>query len=301
MEYIEKMKTIQNAILECLDDESDKILDKLTELLNNQKNLKDVHELKSILYLILNIFQNHHRGPFFFDKIKAIINILKSDIKDSFSNDEIFTIFKANKRILLLLIDEDILTIDNEISEELSTYGDYFYPEIQKFNQKRLEDGQNKELPENFEEKRRSGENDSLVSELIRNDDIDEFIINYNKNNYSLNDKINYSIFESNQFLNENEPTLIEYALFFGSIRIFKFLRENRIELKPSSWIYAIHGKNPEIIQIIESDEKIFPEDKSYKQCYTESIKCHHNDFALYIKENLLINEENQNNTLFSA
>ena len=65
MEYLEKMKTIQNAILEYLDDEREQILDELSSLLNDQK---DIHELKSILYLISKICQNHHHGLSFLTK-----------------------------------------------------------------------------------------------------------------------------------------------------------------------------------------------------------------------------------------
>lgn len=85
---------------------------------------------------------------------------------------------------------------------------------------------------------------------------------------------------------------LIEYA--FESIQILKFLLHNEIELKPSSWPYAIHSQNPEIIQILEIEEKKLEDDQSYKQCFIESIKCHHNDFALYF-ENNIINEKKNN------
>ncbi|KAK8896774.1 hypothetical protein M9Y10_014691 [Tritrichomonas musculus] len=292
MEYLEKMKTIQNAILEYLDDEREQIFDELSSLLNDQK---DIHELKSILYLISKICQNHHHGPFFFNKIKTILNILKMEVNQCFSNIEIFNIFKSNKRILLLLIDESILTVDSVISEKLKIYEDYFYPEIKKFNQTTSNDEQINELTENFVEKRRIGENDRYLCELIRNDIIEDFITNYTKNLFLLTDQISSSIFETNPFLIHKEPTLIEYSLFFGSIQILRFLLQNGVVLNSSSWLYAIHGHNPEIIHILES-EKILPDDETYEECLKESIKCHHNDFAHYIKDNLLKKQVNHNN-----
>ena len=56
------------------------------------------------------------------------------------------------------------------------------------------------------------GENDSYICKLIRDDSIEEFIIFVNQGNISLaSSKIKYSICETNTFLMNNEPTLIEY------------------------------------------------------------------------------------------
>ena len=95
-------------------------------------------------------------------------------------------------------------------------------------------------------------------------------------------------------FLIDNENTsLIEYSAFFGSIQIFQYLMTNNAELKPSLWLYAIHSQNAEIIMLLESNKVDFPmynEDEKCKciQCYLESIKCHHNDIASYIENNLM-------------
>lgn len=51
------------------------------------------------------------------------------------------------------------------------------------------------------------------------------------KTNLSLHLKIKKSVFESNSFLLDIEPTLIEYAAFFGSIQIFRYLRYNDVAL----------------------------------------------------------------------
>ena len=76
----------------------------------------------------------------------------------------------------------------------------------------------------NFEEKRQKGENDSYLCELIRTDSIEDFISYVNQKNISLSSKIKSSIFETNSFLVEKEPSLIEYTAFFGSIQIFQYL-----------------------------------------------------------------------------
>ena len=78
-------------------------------------------------------------------------------------------------------------------------------------------------------------------------------------------------------------------AAFYGSIQIFKYLILNNVELRPSLWIYAIHGSDPSIIHSLE-ENNIKP--KSYVHCLIEEIKCHHNDIAKYIIDNYLTKEE---------
>ena len=95
----------------------------------------------------------------------------------------------------------------------------------------------------------------------------------------------------SNSFLNDKNPTLIEYASFFGSIQIFRFLMMNDVELTPSLWLYAIHSKNAELIHLLELNNvpsPIYNTNDNYIKCLTESIKCHHNDITEYIKINLI-------------
>lgn len=57
---------------------------------------------------------------------------------------------------------------------------------------------------------------------------------------------------------------------------------------------YHLHcGQNLEIIHILEN-KKVQPEDETYDEIYKESIKCHHNNIANYIKENLLKQNEGE-------
>ena len=85
------------------------------------------------------------------------------------------------------------------------------------------------EFTNEFFEKRKIGENDNHICQLIRKDLIEEFIVYVNRNNISLESLINPSIFETNSFLLKNkEVSLIEYAAFFGSIQIFQYLKINK-------------------------------------------------------------------------
>ena len=268
-EFLEEMGKIQTNLLEYLD-HGDNIEKKFQELINIFDDFK-IHDnqfkIKPLLYLILHISNNHHRESEFFLKIEKILQLFKDDIKKYFSNKELFCIFKSNKRLLLYLLEENMMVMDEYIVKRLTKndkyikakYPQYFQPEIQPFINKkwfpkyetneeeekneRIEDLK-KELPSDFYEKRKIGENDAEICKIIQNDLIEEFIIYINKNCYPIKSTINPSIYETNNFLlKQKEISLIEYASFYGSNQIFNYLRQNGAELKSSLWIYAVFLK----------------------------------------------------------
>ncbi|KAK8892751.1 hypothetical protein M9Y10_029992 [Tritrichomonas musculus] len=178
-------------------------------------------------------------------------------------------------------------------------YPQFFSPELQPFikndwfPQSNADnvwiDEINAKLPDNFYENRKIGENDNDICKLIRSDMITEFQSYVESQNISFNQIINLSIYKTNLFLIKtsiiNKLTLINYAEFFGSFQIFKFLQKNGAKITPESCFFAIHGNNFEIIRLLE-EKSIKPEDKSFHQSLVESIKCHHNELALYIEKN---------------
>lgn len=98
MEYLEKMRTIQNSILEFLDNEGEEQNnDDIAKILSFQQDKVNIEELKSLMYLISRISKNHHRKPLLFDKIRKILIFLKEVIKQSFSNTEIYNFSKRTK------------------------------------------------------------------------------------------------------------------------------------------------------------------------------------------------------------
>ena len=143
-----------------------------------------------------------------------------------------------------------------------------------------------KEIPDNFFELRKKGENESFLCELIREDDIKNFIVHVNKNSISLNAKIHFSTYETNLFLFRDDIELIEYAAFFGSNQILSFCKSEGVELKSSLWKFAIHSNNAEIISFLE-DNHIIPTPE-YGVCFWEAIDCHHNDIAIFFLNNYL-------------
>ena len=334
--YLDIMKDAEDKILEFLEEETD-FEEKFIILENNLNDTKirsDPYELLSLLHLVLKIGNNHFRTTNFFDKIERILQYFKEDIKKYYPNSELFNIFKSNKRILLFLIEQKILIFNDYIVKKItmtekyinSSYPQYFQPEIQPFIDEDWFQKNNcklpykkwikeikRDLPENFYEKRKRGENDSTICEFIQNDLIKEFVIYINKFNISPDTFIQPSIYETNSFLIKKQIktsddqfffkkdgiSLIEYAAFFGSIQIFKYLRINGAKLTPSLWYFGIHGKNGEILHILEEDH-IEIDDLSYKQLFYESIKCHHYEFADYFMNNFIQNKEESSEVLFN-
>ncbi|KAK8872106.1 hypothetical protein M9Y10_007865 [Tritrichomonas musculus] len=314
--YIKQKKELQLLLIGYLDSNDD---ENEVNYRNFEKYLKDhqiydnINEFRSILYLLSKIAKNHHRSQDFFKKIEQILIFLEKPIKQTFSNSEIFHIFKKNQRILLFLFKQNFITVDKSMvkyftrknKNQFFSFKFFFMTEIKSLldrkSRKRL-DKQLLKFDENtltdFEEKRKIGENDSYICQLIRDDSIEEFIAYTTRTCLSLsNSKIPESIYETNSFLvNNKETTLIEYAAFYGSIQIFQYLRMMEVELKPSLWLYAIHSNNANLIHLLE-EYRVEPDDISYEKCLKESIKCHHNEIANYIKANLL-KEKNTNNKL---
>ncbi|KAK8842426.1 hypothetical protein M9Y10_026009 [Tritrichomonas musculus] len=289
-EFLIKMANIQNALLHFIESEPNETnFQNFVKLVEDNQIQKDRQKFHSFLYLLNKVSNNHNRNTDFISKFEKILNFYASYIKQTFSNTEIFHIFENNKRILLFLINEKIVSIDHHINKSMqegqlknANYFDYF----QKFNS------------EEFEDQRKSGVNDDTICNLIQKDLIKEFIIFVNKNNVPLKSKIKHSIFETNSFLNKkDEVTLIEYAAFYGSLQIFNYLRMNEVELTPSLWLCAIHSRNEEMIFILQ-DYLIEPEYNDYSKCYAEAIKCHHNDIANFIKETKM--KESKDISIFS-
>ena len=270
--YLEKMKVFQAKILELFNDDID-ILSVEQILMQNFENKKNDYirqEIKPFLYIISKISNNYHRSPDFFDKIENLLLFIKDQIKQSFSNFEIFNIFKSNKRILLFLFkekfiipDQKIVKIFTEEKYQKNGYLNFFYEEI-KFHLKdeisQKIEKENKLIESDsllFEEKRKNGENENCICKMIQNDLIDDFISHVSLNNISLSTKIHTSIFETNHFLLNKNPTFFEYSAFYGSIRIFKYLLINKQKVTSSLWTYAVHGKNSEIIHLLEENNDL--------------------------------------------
>ena len=308
-EYIRQKKKLYNSLLDFLEnqDEIECNIHYLFENYNFIDNDKEIkHELKILLFLILRISDNHRRTPLFDQKINQIIIFFEKAIKQTFSNSEIFSIFKDNKRVLLFLFQNEIIIIDDSILNYLlknKTVCHFFYPEIESHHTENQKTEIKNELLSidsdiftNFEEKRQIGENDTFICSLIRQDSIFEFVSFVNRTEIPLSSKIKKSIFETNSFLIDKEPTLIEYATFYGSIQIFNYLKNSIIDLNENLWFYAIHSKSSKMIHLIEENVTLI---KDKEKLVEESIKSHHNFFVDYFENNYFNELQNLNSFAF--
>ena len=323
--FLEEYKSIYDKYINFIESEEniEENFMNLTQIIVDAKIKDCQHKLRLFLRMVISIADNHQHCQQFYAKIDQTLEYFKDDIKKYFLNSEIFSIFKSNKRILLFLIEEKILTVDEYFAKQIIKYGyikndypQYFAPEIKPFineewfpkynsNSKYYEnkwvEDVKKELPDNFLELRKIGENDSYISKLIREDSVEDFIIYVNKNCISRNATINKSVYETNSFLLKNQfhlSRLIEYAAFFGSIQIFTFLKNENVDLTSSLWLNAIHGKNADIIHILEENHVKLPSTKKqkYRKCIIESIKCNHNEFANYFLNNFIQDKDEYSN-----
>ncbi|KAK8897262.1 hypothetical protein M9Y10_015201 [Tritrichomonas musculus] len=304
-EYLEKKKEIQKELLLYIDDQTsvEENFQNFCVNLEIQRIQGSSSQLSELLHLISKISNNHHRSPNFFTKIEQILHILKESITSKISNSQLFNIFKGNKRILLFLIENKYLTIDKYISKQITNdfdYCFYFFPEIRsliddhsirKIERKMQEIGITD--PDDFEARRKEGDNECEIAQIIRNDSVDEFVSFVKNTNFSLTSQIKPSMFETNLFLIDKSFSLIEYSAFCNSINIFNYLCGNPAVLTPSLWLYAIHGNSLEIIQLLEKNNVVL-KDKLLINCVAESIKCHHNEIAQYLIQNKK-NEFDQN------
>lgn len=111
----------------------------LIDFLDNERDDEEIFQnLKTILD-DMKIYDNQNQ-PNFFNKIEKILLLFKNDIKKFYSNWDLFFIFKENKKMILFLINEQIINIDIQIARKFATpeyeqqkYSYYFMPELKPF------------------------------------------------------------------------------------------------------------------------------------------------------------------------
>ncbi|KAK8876611.1 hypothetical protein M9Y10_006829 [Tritrichomonas musculus] len=92
----------------------------------------------------------------------------------------------------------------------------------------------------------------SSLHKSIRDDDIETFQSILSKNNYSVNHKIEYSIYER-AHTPDTKMSLIQIAAIYGSLKVFKFLwLQKETVFDENIQRYANYGNNYEIIHLIE-------------------------------------------------
>ena len=138
--YINQKKRLYELLLKYTengDETNDTYYQNLIQDIADSKIPENQKELKEFLFMLSKISKNHHRYTDFFTKIEKILLFLKDKIKQTFSNMELYKLFKNNKQIILFLLQNNIIACDKPICEKIIEKGDfysfYFYPEIKSF------------------------------------------------------------------------------------------------------------------------------------------------------------------------
>ena len=230
--FIKKMKDIYLSLIDYIDeiDDLDVKFEILLEILENNAIKEKKEEIRLLFQLISNIADNHHQTSDFFYKLEKIFQYLIKDNHLSFFNF-ISNYTNYNRQILSLLLEKEFIKPDksflkkylqnqpNELNLNkinLLPLFYYLYHKMKKFleeeKQKQIEDEILKKCDvdlSTFEKKCQNGQNDSYICSLIRSDSVEEFVAYVNRTNLSLTSKIKPSIYETNSFLINKEPTLI--------------------------------------------------------------------------------------------
>lgn len=174
----------------------------------------------------------------------------------------------------------------------------WFYPEIKSQHIEIIEKVKNELMykePELFKQLESEellailnlGYSNDEMARVIRDDDIESFqsIVSKFGENFDFNQTVKTTIFERCSIIS-HDPTLIEYASFFNSIKIFKHLLLNKADIHAinhdvySLDHFAIAGGSFEIIHILEQN-KI-----SFKSSIQFAIKYLQNDILRWLIDN---------------
>ena len=151
-------------------DSDDENYDKIIQFIKTHEIFNHRDELSHFLGQITRVAENHHRYPGFCSKIERLLTNIKNNIKQSLSNADIFKYFENNKWLLLFSIKEEIITVDDQITdlmkEKSCDFISFFIPELQNFmnsNEFSKQDIEYLNNLEEFEKKRQQGENDFYI------------------------------------------------------------------------------------------------------------------------------------------
>lgn len=114
--YVDQKKKSYNLIFSFLINENSTNSNILFQnFVESQNYSKDKEEFLMFLRFLSKIAKNHCRFPAFNSKIERLLKYYSDQMKQTFTNSEIFQIFKQNKLILLFLFKQNIISADEII------------------------------------------------------------------------------------------------------------------------------------------------------------------------------------------
>ncbi|OHT02944.1 hypothetical protein TRFO_29820 [Tritrichomonas foetus] len=307
LENIEELIHLQNLLVEPSDTQ-------ISDVISFVQESPDFLQNKEMMTILLqSLFSAMKWRRLNIDTYIEIISILKENIKELFSSDELCISIFRNDFVRLKLLEIGLITLDTilKICKESDESFLFFLPEV-RVRAKRLfrlrlrlsyplkQQVIKFDLESHKKLRKYSFFNDNLHS-IIRSDDIDGF--QFICSNYLIDislKRIDPSIYEIEKFINKSKPSLIELASFYGSFNIFKFLWMNKVDFTPNLVKFAIAGGNIEIIKTIEN-EKVHFMTENFISTLKFAIRFHRNEIANYLIENYqdnFISTINNNNNV---
>lgn len=185
---------------------------------------------------------------------------LKDDFQRNFTKVELFSIFAQRKKILHSLFNNGFIsphTIQLNMNDII--FKNFYFDLKNKVPDSYLE----KYITKNHLEKYFTSYNENKESkkqtfskkklkDIIKNDNLDEFIDFVNKTELKIDGQIPNSSFDYDFRFKKNPPTFVEYAAKMGSLNIFKYLISSKVSVPKNVREEAIYGGNTEIIHIVE-------------------------------------------------
>ncbi|KAK8878393.1 hypothetical protein M9Y10_005161 [Tritrichomonas musculus] len=239
---------------------------------------------------------------------ERILDTMKKNLQDESSF--LWNIFGGLFNFKLWMYEEGLITIDQIITsaqhDQSSAIYEFFIPEIiekepeifEKEIKNQITFSYSEESIQKFKELRRkywkwlreSGDyHDPSYLEIehdqlrlaIKRDDIDSFQKILSNSCLSVNSNIRESVIE-NFLRNPTDLPLIEYAVHFNSMNIFKFLFLNDAKIDHRIVYGSIQSKNYDIIHLVESKvQQGYGEDS-----LPSSIECWNDEMTEYILDN---------------
>lgn len=276
IDELNKLKELQSMLLDVTSED----IEKVKEYISSSIFIQTKEGLRQLSYTIAVALNSR---PLKYQQYIDIITFLVPQIKSFFTQDEIVDDIFGHNSIRLRLLEENVIdfsTIYNYDRSESTFF--FFGPEFKKFypdyfNEHEIE-FRNVDLKKHFL-LRSEGMNESEMAILIRNDDIENFQKFVSRLNINLNGNVPKSKYEISFFLKAT-TSIIEYAAFYGSLKIFKFLCMNNVSFSDQLREFAVAGGNYDIVHILEMKNVKFDLD-----CLNKAIQYHHNEIVRYIND----------------
>lgn len=316
---LDNIQMIHEELVNFFDIEVEKTeeLNAFLELLNHSDLINNSTDMYLFLQSLGTIFNFHYEPLSQFSYIKKIIQNLSDRIKTLLNQDQLFYIALKSKLYLMILLETNVLDkyrfIQNlihlepkselllyltpEVNEYIESQRDNFDPIVkQHLLCPDISDDEDEQINsferlnisiDEYIELREKGENTSKFCLEIRENNFNDFDIKMQKG-MEINMKLNNQLYDSCEYpLKEDKmPNLFEYSAYKGSIEICKFLSLHEAKLEDQCWFYTIHGRNADLIHLIE-ELKI---ECDYQKAFRYAIKCHNNAIADYIFNQYLDN-----------